>query len=113
MMDTTLRQAVHVRDEILSFLSDSSTCPVSFTPDERTFIIETGASITITNCPTDYLDSPRSVKSTTLKGTASGLTVQGMGMASYTFLANDGTTVSLELANVLYVPDCPICLLCL
>jgi hypothetical protein len=112
MTDTTLSQAVYAHDEILSFLSDSSTCPVSFTPVEHTFIIGTGASITITNCSTDYLESPLPVKSTTLKGIASGLTVQGVGTASYTFLADDGILVHLELANVLYVPDCPICLLC-
>jgi len=90
MTDTTLRQAVHVRDEIILFLLDSSTYPVSFTPDEHTFIIDTSASITIKKCPTDYLESPWPVNSTTLKGITSGLTVQGIGMASYTFLADDG-----------------------
>jgi hypothetical protein len=90
MTDTTLRQAVHVRDEIILFLLDSSTYPVSFTPDEHTFIIDTSASITIKKCPTDYLESPWPVNSTTLKGIASGLTFQGIGTASYTFLADDG-----------------------
>lgn len=99
-------------EEISAYLTAWSASPVAFTPDAHTFIIETGASITITNSLTDYLNPPRPVQSTTLKGIASDLMVQGIGKTLYSFVADDNFLLFIELSNVLYVPDCPIRLLC-
>jgi len=85
--------------------------PVS--PDAYQFIIDTGASITITNNAADFTTPPRPVLQTTLQGITSGLSIQGIGRAAHCFTADDSSKVSIQLPNVLFVPDCPVCLLCL
>lgn len=44
---------------------------------------------------------------------ASGLEVSGIGSAQYTFPLSDGSKTIVTLNNVLYVPACMFCLLCL
>lgn len=83
------------------------------TPDAYQFIIDTGASITITNNAADFTTPPRPVLQTTLQGIASGLSIQGIGTAAHCFTADDSSKVSIQLPNVLFVPDCPVSLLCL
>jgi hypothetical protein len=85
--------------------------PIHYTPYQ--FIIDTVASITITNNAADFTTLPRPVLQTTLQGIASGLSIQGIGTAAHCFTADDSSKVSIQLPNVLFVPDCPVCLLCL
>jgi len=76
------------------------------------FIIDTRASISITNDAKDFISSVRSVQPTLLKGIASSLEVKGIGSARYTFMLLDGTHNTVTLRNVLYVPKCVVRLLC-
>jgi hypothetical protein len=82
--------------------------PMTLTPDEKQFIIDTGASITIRHSSEDLISPISSVQHTELKGITLGLTVQGMVTVAYTFWADDGTIFSLTLPNTLYVPNLPI-----
>jgi hypothetical protein len=100
------------RQDLIACLSSDTQIPTSFTPDERSLIIDTGASITITNDTGDFPNGLREIRPLQLKGIASGLAVKGVGTAEYHFRMDYGTCVSLLLPNVLYVPGCPMCLLC-
>lgn len=84
----------------------------SFTSDEKPFIIDTGASITIKNDAQDFTHPLRPVYSAMLKGIASGLEVKGIGTAVDKFNSSGGSSVTISLDNVLFVPACPVCLLC-
>jgi hypothetical protein len=101
MVSLPAEQAVTLWQELVTFLSHPVATLVSFTPDERTFIIDTGASITITNSISDFSEPPQPVKPTTLKGIASGLSVQGIGTERYSFMAEE-ETIELLLMNVMY-----------
>lgn len=97
----------------LSYLANNEVVfPVSFLPTECIFIIDTGASITVTNEEKDFVSHLRSVQPTQLKGIASGLEVKGIGTARYIFTLHDGTTTRVTLQNLLYVPKCAVRLLC-
>ena len=89
------------------------TAPVTpLTPDEKAFIIDTGASITITNDSADFPDGIRGVSPVSLQGIASGLEIKGIGTAKYKFRMDDGSIQAVTLPNVLFVPKCPVRLLC-
>jgi hypothetical protein len=75
-------------------------------------IIDTGASIIITPYMTDFIGPLQSIQELEVKGIALGLQVCGMGTVKYSFLSDDGTEVTLQLKNCLYVPQCTSCLLC-
>jgi len=86
--------------------------PMALTPDEKQFIIDTGASITIMHSFEDFISPISSVQHTQLKGITSGLTVQGMGTVAYTFWDDNGTIFLLTLPNTLYVLNLPMWLIC-
>jgi hypothetical protein len=65
-------QASSLRDQLLAFVTSGKETRIDFTPDARHFIVDMGASITITNAVTDFDHSPQPVKPTQLKGIASG-----------------------------------------
>jgi hypothetical protein len=83
-----------------------------FTPNEAHIVVDTGASITITNCKLDFTTTVDPVQPATLKGIASGLSIKGIGDVWYSFLNDDGTMQDILLHNVLYVPKCSVRLLC-
>jgi hypothetical protein len=93
-------------------LSADNPTLTGFTPDERLFVIDTGASITITNDSSNFPKGCRQVHPVKLQGIASGLVVQGIGTAVYHFKMDNGSLEQVHLTNVLYVPGCPIRLLC-
>lgn len=45
----TLKEALENRSVITAYAASNQGLPVCFTPDEGHFVIDTGASITITN----------------------------------------------------------------
>jgi hypothetical protein len=100
------------RYEIMACLSSNTPVVSNFTLDEKVFIIDTGASITITSDASDFPQGFWTVQLIKLQGVTSGLAVQGVGTAAYHFKMDDGSIVSVDLHNVLYVPGCPVHLLC-
>jgi len=111
MTNLPSEEASALRKEIVAYLVDSASQAL-FTVEHKCFIIDTGASVTITNCASDYAVPPRKVHPTHLQGIASGLLVQGIGTATYHFRDDKGAEICLELNNVLFVPDYSVRLLC-
>jgi len=97
----------------LELLIDSADgFPLQMTPDAKTFIVDTGASITIT--PSLHNKPPSPVRAADkLKGITAGLMIKGHGTSRYTLLSDDNTLIEIVLPNVLYLPDCCVRLLCL
>jgi hypothetical protein len=92
--------------------SATSAFPETFLPTTIMLIVDTGASISISNDKADFLELPTPVQPTLLQGIASGLTVQGIGTVQYTFTADTGSDVTVQLPNTLFVPACASRLLC-
>jgi hypothetical protein len=75
-------------------------------------ILDTGATISVTNCTADFVTPIRPVQHTTLQGIAAGLSIKGLGTAKYSIRDDSGAQQDLVIPDVLYVPDCPSRLLC-
>jgi hypothetical protein len=75
-------------------------------------VIDTGASISISNSKEDFVSEIHPVYPTKLKGIAAGLNIEGISRVCYEFLADDGSILKVVLENALYVPKCAVCLLC-
>lgn len=112
LRDMPLHEAQTTRLNLQAYIANNQGLPARFTSDEKHFVIDTGASITITNHKEDFVSVIRPVQPTTLKGIASGLDVKGVGEAEYVFKTDDGRLTTVFLKNVLYVPDCNVRLLC-
>ncbi len=108
----TQQEAEITRKTIHAYVATNQGLPARFTPDETTFVIDTGASITITNCKEDFTSAIQQVQPTRLKGIASGLDVKGIGEAEYAFKTDTGEMITVSFDRVLYVPDCTVRLLC-
>ncbi len=54
----------------------------SFTPNEHKIIIDTGASISITNCKEDFMDDICPVQKATLQGIASSLSIKVLAQSN-------------------------------
>jgi hypothetical protein len=104
--------ALQVRRSLEAYSATNQGFPTPFTSDEVTFVIDTGASITVTNCKGDFMAPPQPVQPTKLQGIAAGLEVQGIGDAEYFFTTDSDEIISIVLRNVLYVPGCNVRLLC-
>ncbi len=89
---------------------DSMQTP--FTPNESHIVIDTGTSITVTNCKMDSTTAIDPVQPAQLKGIASGLSIEGIGSIQYSFLTDDGSVQDVILHSVLYAPSCSVRLLC-
>jgi hypothetical protein len=75
-------------------------------------ILDTGASISVSNCSADFVSPVRPVQHTTLKGIAAGLTIKGIGTVRYCVRDDQGVQRDITIPGVLFVPDCPSRLLC-
>jgi hypothetical protein len=104
--------ALQVRRSLEAYSAANQGFPTPFTSDEVTFVIDTGASITVTNCKGDFMAPPKPVQPTKLQGIAAGLEVHGIGDAEYFFTTDSNEIISIVLCNVLYVPGCNVRLLC-
>jgi hypothetical protein len=92
--------------------SQPSMFPETFLPSTIMLIVDSGASISITNDVMDFVTPPRPIQPTMLQGIASGLAVRGIGTVQYNFVTETGTTLQVQLHNTLFVPDCTTRLLC-
>jgi len=86
--------------------------PETFLPTTVLLIVDTGASISITNNLRDFISTPTPVQPTTLKGIASGLAVKAIGTTRYILTTDNGAPATITLPHTLYVPDCAMRLLC-
>jgi hypothetical protein len=105
-------QSIQRQTQLHAYMSAHKGFPTTFTPDKVSFVIDTGASITITFDKNDFVTAIRPVQPTTLQGIASGLSVEGIGDAEYVFCMDNNKSVTILLRNCLYVPSCTIRLLC-
>jgi len=80
--------------------------PTPISPEMFPIIIDTGASVTVTPCATDFITPIRPVQSVEIKGIAAGLQVRGYGDVRYSFYNDAGQKQHLHLRNCLYVPQC-------
>jgi hypothetical protein len=96
----TAQEALATRIKLHAFITHNHGLPAQFTPDELHFVIDTGASITITNSKDDFVSTIHPIQPTKLQGIASGLEVKGIGDAEYTFRAVDGKLTSVLFQRV-------------
>lgn len=105
-------QAKEKMVQLAAFQSTYHDSITPMTPDMIPLIIDTGASISISPCRSDFISSICEVQHVTVKGVASGLQARGIGDLSYSFTNNAGHTQTLLLRNCLYVPECAVRLIC-
>lgn len=76
--------------------------------DEVILVINSGASISITNQKSNFIIRFIQSKDVELKGIASGLNIASVGMAVYRFCNDSGDHFDITIPEVFYVPDCPV-----
>lgn len=81
LREMSLQEAIAKRTAVRAYVANNQGLPVQFTPDEVHFIIDTGASVSITNSKGDFILQIPPIQSTNLKGIASGLDIKGVGNA--------------------------------
>ena len=102
-----------LHDLILEHQALLSEVLPTLTSDEIHLIVDSGASITVTNNINDFIEPPRPVQDGfELKGIASNLKICGIGTVKYSFIDDQNRPFKVKLKDVLYVPDCPQRLLC-
>jgi hypothetical protein len=84
---------------------------MDYTTGSKAICIDTGASTCISNDKRDFV-TLTTVTDQTISGIGSGLAVQGRSTLLWTISDNDGNKIKLYIADALYVPNIPICLLC-
>ena len=82
------------------------------TPDEVTLIFDSGASCTISPSESDFLGEIKKVQNTKISGIANGLEIEGTGTVEYMLTDDSGNDVRIRIENALYVPQCPVRLIC-
>jgi len=110
--DASTSASNHKSNTLGLLTSQEVSFPVTFLPNTKMLIVDTGASISITYDLKDFTTPIHPVQPTTLKGIASGLAVKGIGSVHYQFCPTDGPPILVQLDNVLYVPGCSVRLLC-
>jgi len=103
------------KEKMVQLAAFQSTFHGSITPfssDMVPLILDTGASVSISPCRTDFISPIRPAQHITIKGIASGLNVAGIGNMAYTFINDAGDTQTITLKNSLYVPQSAVHLIC-
>jgi hypothetical protein len=103
------------KEKMVQLAAFQSTFHGSVTPfslDIVPLILDTGASVSISPCRTDFISPIRPAQHITIKGVASGLNVAGTGNMAYTFINDAGDTQTITLKNSLYVPQSALRLIC-
>jgi hypothetical protein len=106
---------IHNKEKLLQLATFEATYNDAKTPisaDMVPLIIDTGASITVSPCKTDFISPIWPVQNIEIKGIASGLQVCGFGDISYTFYNDERQLQTMILKGCLYVPQCTARLLC-
>lgn len=99
--ELTAYTAATLRVKLQAYEAAYDGMKTPFTPNEAHLVIDTGASISITNCKSDFTTPVDPVQPATLKGIASGLSIEGIGSVQYSFLTDDGTMQDLTLHSVI------------
>ncbi len=81
LREMSLQEAIAKRTAIRAYVANNQGLPVQLTPDEVHFIIDTGASVSITNSKEDFISQIPPIQPTKLKGIASGLDIKSVGNA--------------------------------
>jgi hypothetical protein len=97
---------------LAAFQATYHDSPHPITPDQVPIIIDSGASVSMSPHLGDFINPPHPVQPAEIKGIASGLQIRGIGNISYTFTNDAGKLQTLILHDCLYVPQCPVRLLC-
>ena len=86
--------------------NDFSEGTATITSDDFMVVLDSGCTCTISFDKKDFVDSICPVQLVEFKGIASGLSIQGVSQAHWTFLNEQGQHVTL-LITCLYVPEAP------
>ena len=99
--------------QVLSAVTSVNTAQQQgMTPDEVVLVIDSGASCTITNSLDDFVGPVHKVQNCTISGIASGLEIEAIGTVEYTLCDDKSNPFCIRIERTLYVPDCPVRLLC-
>lgn len=103
-------EAKSIRALLTSLVTElEDVCP-GITSDDVLVCLDSGCSIAATNDPSDFDGDIEMCQDTTLTGIASGLSIRGIGDATWKFKDPKGRSVAVPL-RMLYVPDLPCRLL--
>ena len=112
LFQRTEAQLAELRKMLFAMGNVASDQDIGMTPDELLLIIDSGASRTIVNSLDDFVGQVHPVQNTTIEGISAGLTAEGVGTVAYTLQDDNGNDVQIEIKEALYVPDCPVRLVC-
>ena len=84
----------------------------TITPDEVILVFDSGASCTISPSESDFYGTIHKVQNTKISGIADGLEIKGTGTVEYTLKDDSGNDVRVRIKNALYIPQCPVRLIC-